>query len=269
MSRLPELWGVLNITPDSFSDGGDFVELDKAIARAHQMVADGAGVIDVGAESTRPGATRIEAQEEIARLTPVVSQLVASGLRVSVDTMRAQTAAAMVDLGVPIINDVSGGQADADMLTVVADAGVDYVVMHWRGHSDQMDSLAVYDNVVDEVAAELDRQLDRAVSAGVNPARITVDPGLGFAKDISHNWELCRHIERFHSWGMPVLVGASRKRFLGSVLPEGHSPQERDGVSVALSVSLAGRGVSAFRVHEPKPHREALLVWSKSTNTEE
>jgi len=269
VANPPALWGVLNVTPDSFSDGGDFVAVDSALERAHQMVSDGASVIDVGAESTRPGAQRIDAAEEISRLTPVVTELVAAGIQVSVDTMRAETAQAMIRLGVPIINDVSGGLADPDMFGVIAGADVDYVLMHWRGHSDQMDSLAHYDDVVGDVISELLARLDASKEAGIDASRIWIDPGLGFAKDIEHNWELCRHIDQFVAMGYPVLVGASRKRFLGALLPEGHHPKDRDGVAVALSVSLAGSGVSAFRVHEPRLHHEALEVWAKSQNTEE
>lgn len=265
----PALWGVLNVTPDSFSDGGDFLSVDLAIERAHQMAADGASVIDVGAESTRPGASRIDAEEEISRLTLVVTELVASGITVSVDTMRAETARAMVELGAPIINDVSGGLADPDMFGLVAEAEVDYVLMHWRGHSDQMDSLAHYDDVVSEVITEISERIDAAQAAGVNPSQLWIDPGLGFAKNIEHNWELCRHIDQIVTMGFPVLVGASRKRFLGALLPEVHHPKERDGVSVALSVSLAGSGVRAFRVHEPRLHREGLEVWWRSRNREE
>lgn len=265
----PALWGVLNVTPDSFSDGGDFLSVDLAIERAHKMVADGASVIDVGAESTRPGAGRIDADQEISRLTPVVRELVATGIQVSVDTMRAETAQAMTRLGVPIINDVSGGLADPDMFGVVAQSEVDYVLMHWRGHSDQMDSLAHYEEVVSEVITEISERIDAAQAAGIDLSRLWVDPGLGFAKNVEHNWELCRQIDQIVTMGFPVLVGASRKRFLGALLPEGHHPKERDGVSVALSVSLAASGVSAFRVHEPRLHREGLEVWSRSHNREE
>ena len=269
MVSTPQLWGVLNVTPDSFSDGGEYVDVSDAIARAKQMAADGAAVIDVGAESTRPGAERITAEEEIARLTPVVSELVGAGVTVSVDTMRAQTAEAMLRLGVPIINDVSGGKADPDMLAVVAPSQADYVVMHWRGHSDTMDSLATYDDVVGDVIDEISQRLELAHQAGITRDRLWVDPGLGFAKDVEHNWELCRAMVQFVALGYPVLVGASRKRFLGALLPEGHHPKERDGVSVALTVALAGSGVAAFRVHEPRLHREALEVWAKTQNTEE
>jgi dihydropteroate synthase len=265
----PQLWGVLNVTPDSFSDDGDYVDAERAIARARQMVDDGASVIDVGAESTRPGAVRIEATDEIDRLTPVVTALVAEGITVSVDTMRAETAAAVLRLGVPIINDVSGGKADPDMHDVVASSNASYVLMHWRGHSDTMDDLAHYDDVVSDVVGEITSQIDAATRAGIAPEKLWVDPGLGFAKTIEHNWEICRHIGRFVALGYPVLVGASRKRFLGAVLPEGHHPKDRDGVSVALSVALANSGVAAFRVHEPRLHRDALEVWAKTRDREE
>ena len=269
MVSTPQLWGVLNVTPDSFSDGGDYVDASAAIARAKQMAADGAEVIDVGAESTRPGAERIDAATEVARLTPVVEALVAEGITVSVDTMRAQTAEAMLRLGVPIINDVSGGKADPEMLGVVAASHADYVLMHWRGHSDTMDTLATYDDVVTEVISELSEQLDKAQSVGISKDRLWLDPGLGFAKDIEHNWHICRAMDQFVALGYPVLVGASRKRFLGALLPEGHHPKDRDGVSVALTVALAGSGVAAFRVHEPRLHRDALTVWANTQNREE
>ena len=269
MVSTPQLWGVLNVTPDSFSDGGDYVDVAAAIDRARQMVSDGAHVIDVGAESTRPGAERIDAETEIARLTPVVEALLAEGTTVSVDTMRAHTAEAMLRLGVPIINDVSGGKADPEMMAVVAPSQADYVVMHWRGHSDSMDSLAHYDDVVQDVIDEISQQLELAHRAGITRDRLWVDPGLGFAKTAQHNWELCRAMDQVVTLGYPVLVGASRKRFLGALLPEGHHPKDRDGVSVALSVALAGSGVAAFRVHEPRMHREALEVWAKTQNTEE
>ena len=269
MAKVPALWGVLNVTPDSFSDGGDFVDPDLAIKRAQRMVADGASVIDVGAESTRPGAQRVSTEDEISRLTPVVSALAAEGITVSVDTMRADTASAMLALGVPIINDVSGGLADERMFEVIASSDCLYVVMHWRGHSDQMASLATYDDVVTDVIGEIQARLDAAEVAGIDPERIMIDPGLGFAKDIDHNWEIIRRIDEFHQLHRPLLVGASRKRFLGALLPEGHSPKDRDGVSAALSVVLAGSGINALRVHEPLVHQRALAVWAKSQNAEE
>ena len=269
MAKVPALWGVLNVTPDSFSDGGDFIDPELAIKRANRMVADGASVIDVGAESTRPGAARVGAEDEIARLTPVVSALLAERITVSVDTMRANTASAMLGLGVPIINDVSGGLADERMLEVVADSDCLYVLMHWRGHSDQMDALATYDDVVTDVIGEIRARLHAAEVAGIDPERLMIDPGLGFAKDIDHNWEIVRRIDEFQKLGRPLLVGASRKRFLGALLPDGHSPMDRDGVSAALSAVLAGSGINALRVHEPLIHQQALSVWALSQNAEE
>ena len=269
MAKVPALWGVLNVTPDSFSDGGDFIDPKLAIKRAQGMVADGASVIDVGAESTRPGAARVSAEDEIARLTPVVSALVAEGITVSVDTMRAETASAMLELGVPIINDVSGGLADERMFEVIAGSDCRYVLMHWRGHSDHMDSLATYDDVVAGVIGEIRARLDAAEAAGIDLERIMIDPGLGFAKDIDHNWEIIRRIDEFHQLDRPLLVGASRKRFLGALLPDGHLPKDRDGVSAALSVVLAGCGIDVLRVHEPLIHQQALAVWAKSQNAEE
>jgi dihydropteroate synthase len=269
MVTIPELWGVLNVTPDSFSDGGDYVESEQAVKRALQMVEQGASVVDVGAESTRPGATRIDAGEEILRLTPVVSALVDHGVRVSVDTMRAETAEAMLALGVPIINDVSGGLADPAMHEVVAGSSATYVLMHWRGHSDQMDSLADYDDVVTDAISELRSRIDAADAAGIDGSRLMVDPGLGFAKNIEHNWEITRRMAEFSALELPLLVGASRKRFLGALLPEGHHPKDRDGVSAAYSVVMAGHVVSALRVHEPAVHAQALAVWAQSQNTEE
>lgn len=262
VAAVPELWGVLNVTPDSFSDGGQFLDPDRALLHARQMVTDGASVVDIGAESTRPGAPRIDSDTEIARLAPVVVPLVEAGMTVSVDTMNADTARAALGWGVAIINDVSGGQADPRMYETVADSECRYVMMHWRGHSDVMDSLAHYDDVTGEVISELAGCVEAAVSAGMSPDRIIVDPGLGFAKNPDHNWQVLRDIEQVVAMGYPVLVGASRKRFLAASLPDGHSPTDRDGVSAALSVALAGRGIAALRVHEPLIHRQALQVWA-------
>ena len=263
-SSMPQLWGVLNVTPDSFSDGGEFLDPTAALARAQQMVADGADVIDVGAESTRPGATRIDAETEMSRLQPVVTELLDQGITVSVDTMRAKTATKAIEWGVPIINDVSGGLADPEMLGVVAASSAHYVLMHWRGHSDQMDQLATYSDVTTDVIAELRERIEAAVKAGIPKERITIDPGLGFAKTPDHNWQLVRDIGLILGLGYPVLVGASRKRFLGELLPGGNSARDRDGVSAALSVVMAERGVHALRVHEPRVHQEALRVWELS-----
>lgn len=257
----PELWGVVNVTPDSFSDGGLFVSPDTATAHALQMVEQGASVIDVGGESTRPGASRVSPEEEIARVIPVVTALASAGVVVSIDTMRASTAAAAVDAGARIINDVSGGLADPGMFAVVAACDAEYVLMHWRGHSDQMDSLAQYDNVVAEVSAELHARVRAATEAGIDASRIMVDPGLGFAKTPAHNWSLLSHLSELAPEGMRMIVGASRKRFLGELVVGNHEPAERDGASAALGVLLAEAGVFALRVHNVRAHREALDVW--------
>lgn len=257
----PELWGVVNVTPDSFSDGGLFVSPDTATAHALQMVEQGASVIDVGGESTRPGASRVSPEEEIARVIPVVTALASAGVVVSIDTMRASTAAAAVDAGARIINDVSGGLADPGMFAVVAAWDAGYVLMHWRGHSDQMDSLAQYDNVVAEVSAELHARVRAATEAGIDASRIMVDPGLGFAKTQAHNWSLLSHLSELAPEGMRMIMGASRKRFLGELVMGNHEPAERDGASAALGVLLAEAGVFALRVHNVRAHREALDVW--------
>ena len=259
--RRPELWGVVNVTPDSFSDGGLFLGADVATAHALEMVEQGASVIDVGGESTRPGAARVTSEEEIARVIPVVEALATAGVVVSIDTMRASTATAAVDAGARIINDVSGGLADPEMFAAVAACNAEYVLMHWRGHSDQMDSLATYDDVVSEVSAELHVRVSAATEAGIETSRIIVDPGLGFAKTPAHNWSLLPHLSDLAPAGLRMVVGASRKRFLGELVPGDHEPSERDGVSAALGVLLAEAGVFALRVHNVSAHREALDVW--------
>ena len=257
----PQLWGVVNTTPDSFSDGGLFLDSAAAIEHALALVEQGASVIDVGGESTRPGADRVSVEEERRRVIPVVSALAEAGVKVSIDTMRASIARDALDAGAHIINDVSGGLADPEMFGVVAEHDVDYVLMHWRGHSDTMDSRAHYDDVVAEVSSELGARLDDAAKAGIDPARVIVDPGLGFAKTPAHNWSLLRNLEGWVPSGSRVIIGASRKRFLGELIPRGHDASERDGVSAALGVLLAEAGVFALRVHNVRAHREALDVW--------
>jgi len=263
---LPALWGILNVTPDSFSDGGFFLDPDRAVARAHQLVAQGATVIDIGAESSRPGAKRTPADEEKKRLRPVVDALADQGITISVDTMRAETAVDMVERGAHIVNDISGGRADPEMVHAVAALDVDYVMMHWRGHSDQMETHAVYDDVAAEVSQELQARIDEATQAGIAADRIVIDPGFGFSKDIQHNWQLTKGLHTITSLGFPVLVGASRKRFLGALLAPGHDAADSDGVSAVFSVWAAQKGVSALRVHEPRVHAEALALWQAATN---
>ena len=259
--RRPELWGVLNVTPDSFSDGGLFLDPDQALHHARALVREGASVIDVGGESTRPGADRVSPEEEVQRVIPVVRALVAEGISVSVDTMRAATAREALTAGATTINDVSGGLADPDMLAVVAQSTADYVLMHWRGHSDSMDGLARYGDVVREVADELLQRIQAAREAGLDDSRLIVDPGLGFAKTPDHNWSLLGSLHKVVPPGLRMMVGASRKRFLGDILPEGHQPADRDGASAALGVLLAEAGVDVLRVHHVRAHREALDVW--------
>jgi len=257
----PEIWGILNVTPDSFSDGGLYLEPGEAIARARQLLTDGASVIDVGAESTRPGAERVPMEEELRRLRPVVDALVAENITVSVDTMRAEVATEMVGRGALIVNDISGGLADPEMFGAVAALDCTYVVMHWRGHGATMDEQAHYDDVVEDVAEELTNRVDAAREAGIAQERLMLDPGFGFAKGVDHNWKLLQRLDHVVSLGSPVLIGVSRKRFTGAVLRGDHDPADRDGVSAVLSVLAAQAGVTAVRVHEPRVHAEALATW--------
>ena len=261
MVTVPHVWGVLNLTPDSFSDGGHYRDHTQALMRAREMVVQGAVVIDVGGESTRPGASKISPAEEQDRVVPVIEALVAEGITVSVDTMNASTAKIAIEAGVQIINDVSAGVGDPEMLDLIAKSSVDYVMMHRRGDSSTMDDLAQYGSVVDEVIGELSDLVDKAHTAGVPAQRIIVDPGLGFAKNSAHNWEMVNGIDRVVNLGFRVLVGASRKRFLGELLPTGHEPTERDGVTATLGALLADSGVWALRVHNVEAQRQALSVW--------
>ena len=256
--------GVVNVTPDSFSDGGSYLDAGAAVAHGLDLVRDGADIVDVGGESTRPGAARVPADEETRRVLPVVRALADAGATVSVDTMRADVAAAAVEAGARMVNDVSGGLADPAMAAVVATADVPYVVMHWRGHSADMQDRAVYDDVVREVCAELRSRLDALGEAGVVLDRVVVDPGLGFAKTAQHSWTLLAHLDALHSLGRPVLVGASRKGFLGSVGAEGDAaprpPADRDDASAAVTVLAALSGAWAVRVHRVRPSADAVRV---------
>ena len=257
----PVLWGVLNVTPDSFSDGGEFLSQDLAVAHAALLVEQGAAVIDVGGESTKPGAQRVAPEVEQERVIPVIEALTQRGYVVSIDTMNASTARAAIEAGATIVNDVSGGLADSEMFSLVAGAGVDYVIMHWRGHSDVMDGLADYGDVASEVRSELQERVALAMEAGISANRIILDPGVGFAKTPAHNWALLSRIDEVISLGHRVLVGASRKRFLGELLAEGHEMAERDQPSAVLGSLLAERGVWGLRVHDPLIHARALDVW--------
>ena len=259
----PLVMGVVNVTPDSFSDGGRFLGEDAAVAHGLQLVAEGADLLDIGGESTRPGATRPLVAEELDRVVPVIGRLVGAGARVSVDTMRSEVAAAALDAGAVLVNDVSGGLADPAILDVVAAAGAAYVAMHWRGHADVMRDRAHYDDVVGEVRAELRERVDAALDAGVAPDRLAVDPGLGFAKTAGHNWTLLRRLDEI-DLGLPILVGSSRKSFLGTLLasPDG-TPRpvlDREDANTALTTIAALEGVWAVRVHEVRASVDAVRV---------
>jgi dihydropteroate synthase len=253
--------GVLNVTPDSFSDGGRYASVDEAIAHGLAMRDEGADLIDVGGESTRPGAHRIDTAEEQRRVLPVIRELVAAGVPLSVDTYRASVAAAALAAGVRVVNDVSGGLADPAMAAVVRDADCPWILMHWRGHSSNMQELARYDDVVADVRAELSARVDAAIAAGIDGSRLVIDPGLGFAKTGAHNWALLGALDALVGIGPPVLVGASRKSFLGRLLagPDG-SPRpvdDREDATTALSAYCAARGVWGVRVHEVRPSVDA------------
>lgn len=254
--------GILNVTPDSFSDGGLHEAYDAAVAHARELVAAGADLVDVGGESTRPGAERVPVEVEQRRVLPVVQQLVAEGIAVSVDTMNASTAERAVELGAAIVNDVSGGLADPDMVGVVRDSGSGFVVMHWRGHSDRMYRNAEYAHAVDEVRREVEMRVAELIVLGVREEQIVIDPGLGFAKQGAQNWEILAGYERFASIGLPVLVAASRKRFLDGVgSAAGAAPKDRDLATAAISLLAAERGAWGVRVHDPAPTRAVLDVW--------
>ena len=245
--------GILNVTPDSFSDGGQFNSSDAAIARGLEMMSEGAEIIDIGGESTRPGAERTSLEIELERTIPVVKALSEQGAIVSIDTMRSEVARTAVQAGARYINDVSGGMADPEMHRTAADLGVNYILMHWRGHSVDMNSQAKYGDVVAEVKAEISLQIDKALTAGISKRNLFIDPGLGFAKDTEHNWELLKRIDEIVELGYPVLVGASRKRFLG-----GNSPLERDEATVEVTKGLIGKGIWGVRVHSVAPHKEVI-----------
>ena len=255
---------VLNVTPDSFSDGGDFLDAKVAVERAMDQVRLGADLVDVGGESTRPGADRVPVDDELARAIPVVEALVSEGVAVSIDTMRASVAQQAVAAGAVLINDVSGGLADEEMLPYAADSGVPIVLMHWRGHSRHMSDRAVYPGgVVREVATELAQRRDAALEAGVKADRIVLDPGLGFAKEAEHNWALLHNLAELVDLGQPLLVGASRKRFLGSLLAmdgQPRPPTERDDATVAISALSAAAGVWCVRVHDARGNVDAVRV---------
>ncbi|MFA7324001.1 MAG: dihydropteroate synthase [Candidatus Nanopelagicales bacterium] len=256
--------GVLNVTPDSFSDGGRFDSPRAAIDFGIALHRQGADFVDVGGESTRPGAARVDAVEEQHRVLEVITGLTSAGVPTSIDTMHAPTAVAAVQAGCFLVNDVSGGLADPEMCSAVAGLQVPFVVMHWRGHSTEMQSLAVYDDVVADVRAELEVQVEAALAAGIANESIVVDPGLGFAKDADHNWALLHRLDTLMAWGFPLLLGASRKRFLGSLLADDEGlPRPLDGRDLAtdaISALAAAAGVWAVRVHDVTGSADAVRV---------
>ena len=247
------IMGILNVTPDSFADGGRHNDFESAVTRGLEMIAEGVDIIDIGGESTRPGADRVSESEELERTIPVIAELAKHGARISIDTMRANTAEAAIKAGASIINDVSGGLADPEMLQTAARLQVPYIAMHWRGQSKDMNSKATYNNVVKDVISELQERITAALDAGIEANNLIIDPGLGFAKDADHNWKIIDSIDSFVELGYPVLIGASRKRFLG-----GDSPDEREQATIDLTKRLATTGVWAVRVHSVKPHKEVL-----------
>jgi dihydropteroate synthase len=254
--------GVLNVTPDSFSDGGRYVDREAAVRHAVRMRDEGADLVDVGGESTRPGARRIDADEECRRVLPVVRELVAAGVPVSIDTYRASVAAAALAAGASVVNDVSGGLGDSDMLSVVRSAQCPWILMHWRGHSAAMQRLAHYTDVTVDVCTELRARVDAAVDGGIDASRLVIDPGLGFAKTGEHNWRLLHELDRIGELGLPVLVGASRKSFLGRLLG-GDEPRpvaDREDATTAITAYCALRGIWGVRVHEVRPSVDAALA---------
>ena len=245
--------GILNVTPDSFADGGRHNNLDAAVKRGLEMLSEGVDIVDIGGESTKPEVERVSEVEELARVIPVITELAKHRARMSIDTMRASTARAAIAAGAAIINDVSGGLADPEMMPTAGALGVPYIAMHWRGHSKDMNSRAVYDDVVKDVISELQERISAALDAGISKDHLIIDPGIGFAKDAHHNWEIIDSIEDFVAMGYPVLIGASRKRFLG-----GDNPDSREAATIELTKRLSTSGIWGVRVHSVKPHKEVL-----------
>jgi dihydropteroate synthase len=254
--------GVLNVTPDSFSDGGRWFDGERAVEHGRHLLEEGADLVDVGGESTRPGAVRPSVQEEMDRVLPVIGALASHGVTVSVDTMRAEVAAAALEEGAVLVNDVSGGRADPDMFATVARHRAPYVLMHWRAHSAVMQQQTHYDDVVADVAAELGEQLDLALAAGIAPEHIALDPGIGFSKTADQNWAVLAATERFHELGHPLLVATSRKRFLGELLAETDGtlrpPVERDDATTATTALAATAGAWCIRAHSVRRTADAV-----------
>ena len=252
--------GILNVTPDSFADGGKFLEPAAAIIQGRKLITEGADIIDVGGESTRPGADRVSEEEELKRVIPVITELVKDGAVISVDTTRSEVAKAAIKAGATYVNDVSGGLADEKMAQLIAaNPKVQYIVMHWRGESKDMQSKAIYKDVVKEVKDELDDRVSELIKAGVQAEQIILDPGIGFAKEAEHNWAILQNIERFQLLGYPILVGASRKRFLGELI-NAKNADDREAASIALTAELARLNIWGVRTHSVKPHRDAIAV---------
>lgn len=261
----PKIMGVLNITPDSFSDGNQFTSLDSALDQAKLLSMTGADIIDVGGESTRPGATRVSVDEEQARVIPVIREIAKLGLaQISIDTMNAATAKAAVEAGASIINDVSGGLADPEMFAVAAETQAQLVISHWRGHSTLMDDLNQYQDIAKDVARELSERVDKAIGQGVAKDKIVIDPGLGFAKDMKQNWELVARLDELEKLGLPILVGASRKRFIAGVLdgdePSSVGNERRDMATAVLTALLLQRKLWGVRVHNTLATLDAINI---------
>jgi len=254
--------GILNVTPDSFADGGRHFTIDDALNRAKEMIEEGVDIIDIGGESTKPGADRVSEAEEANRVIPVLEQVIPLGTEVSIDTTRSSIAEKAIKLGVKYVNDVSGGLADKEMYKLMAKhPEVQYVIMHWRGHSKTMQELATYKDVVKEVKEELEERVNCAIEAGVDPDQIIIDPGIGFSKSPEHSWELLKNLDRLSLLGYPILIGASRKRFLGE-LTGGTNPDEREAATLAITAAMAKQGVWAVRTHSVKPHRDVIATIS-------
>lgn len=259
----PQILGILNVTPDSFSDGGRWTDLSAAIDHATTLREQGADIIDVGGESTRPGAGRVSTEQEVARVIPVIRELVARDIRVSIDTMNSVTAAAAVEAGAEFVNDVSGGLADPEMYRVVAATGASYIAMHWREHSTTMQDAPHYNDVVADVLHELTNRLAEAIVWGIDPAKLIADPGLGFSKTGEHNWALLAALPEFVALGFPVLIGASRKGFLAEFAPEGAPATERDRATATISALSAQSGAWGVRVHNVAETQRELAIWDR------
>jgi dihydropteroate synthase len=256
--------GIVNTTPDSFSDGGLFLDYGDAFAQVERLASEGADIIDIGGESTRPGAVRPSLDEEMARTIPVIRSAKESpelgNIELSIDTMRSEVARAAIAAGVNYVNDVSGGKADPKILKVMAEnPQVQYILMHWRAHSSEAGAHANYQDVVREVKAELEAAIENAMAAGVSAEQIIIDPGIGFSKDAVHNWDLLAGLPRLELLGFPILIGASRKRFLGELLNR-VSATDRDDASVALTAILASSGIWGVRTHTVRAHKDAIAV---------